>query len=203
MPLSTRAVSRLPGSCIGGSSAPPVEPPGASVWRESSARCPGWDDVRISNRWPRRPFPPRRRDAGRVTVTAPCSSRRKSCDRRSSSPAAIRAATVNVGLVAPRSTCESIGALTPLRSASSRSDSPQASRSALTRAPIAAGSSWSPAASTCSSGVTLAIRLYVITYKRYASRRAPRPADPAYSPAFDDAICSRFALATATEMARK
>ena len=35
----------------------------------------------------------------------------------------MRAATVSVGLVSPRSTCESIGALTPLRSARSRSDS--------------------------------------------------------------------------------
>ncbi len=48
----------------------------------------------------------------------------------------MRAATVSVGLVSPRSTCESIGALTPLRTARSRSDSPEASRSAFTRAPI-------------------------------------------------------------------
>ena len=50
----------------------------------------------------------------------------------------MRAATVSVGLVSPRSTCESIGALTPLRSARSRRDSPAASRSALTRAPMTA-----------------------------------------------------------------
>ena len=49
----------------------------------------------------------------------------------------MRAATVSVGLVSPRSTCESIGAHTPLRSARSRSESPLASRSALTRAPTA------------------------------------------------------------------
>ena len=41
LPGSTSAVSRLPGSCIGGSPGPPVAAPGASVWRESSARCPG------------------------------------------------------------------------------------------------------------------------------------------------------------------
>ena len=31
-------VSRLPGSCMGGSPGPPVTAPDASVWRESSAR---------------------------------------------------------------------------------------------------------------------------------------------------------------------
>src|SRR5436190_9409535 len=41
----------------------------------------------------------------------------------------------SVGLVSPRSTCESIGALTPLRSARSRSDRPSAARSAWTRRP--------------------------------------------------------------------
>src|SRR5581483_2130885 len=53
----------------------------------------------------------------------------------SSSPAAIRPATASVGLVSPRSTCESIGAETPERSARSRSESPMDSRSARTRAP--------------------------------------------------------------------
>ena len=53
----------------------------------------------------------------------------------------MRAATVSVGLVSPRSTCESIGALTPLLSARSRSESPDASRSAFTRAPMTAGAS--------------------------------------------------------------
>ena len=50
-----------------------------------------------------------------------------------SSPAAIRAATASVGLVSPRSTWESIGALTPQRSARSRSDRSIASRRAFTR----------------------------------------------------------------------
>ena len=58
-PCSTSAVSRLPGSCIGGSSAAPVAPPGASVWRESSARWPGWAAVSTSKRCPRRALPPR------------------------------------------------------------------------------------------------------------------------------------------------
>ncbi len=55
----------------------------------------------------------------------------------------MREATVNVGLVSPRSTCESIGALTPLRAARSRSERSAASRSAFTRAPITFGSSGS------------------------------------------------------------
>ena len=44
----TTAVSRLPGSCIGGSLGPPVAAPGASVCRDSSARWPGSGGVRIS-----------------------------------------------------------------------------------------------------------------------------------------------------------
>ena len=97
--------------------------------------------VSTSKRCPRRALPPRWRWAARTIVTAPPSSRRSSCDRRSSRPAAMRAATVSVGLVSPRSTCESIGALTPLRAARSRSERSADSRSALTRAPTAAGSS--------------------------------------------------------------
>ena len=86
-PSCTSAVSRLPGSWIGGSpSGAPVEPPGPSVWRESSARWPGWEEVSTSKRWPRRALPPRRRSPARTTVTAPCSSRRSSCERRSSGP---------------------------------------------------------------------------------------------------------------------
>ena len=82
----------------------------------------------------------------------------------------MRAATVSVGLVSPRSTCESIGALTPLRSARSRSDSPADSRSAFTRAPITAGDSAEAgdSAAAASVGVSEAvavvvIRAYVIT----------------------------------------
>src|SRR4051794_39844344 len=65
----------------------------------------------------------------------PSSSSRSSCDSRSSSPSAMRAAICSVGLVSPRSTCESIGADTPERSARSRSDRSIASRSARTRGP--------------------------------------------------------------------
>ena len=65
---------------------------------------------------------------------------RSSCERVSSRPSAIRAATARVGLLSPRSTCESVAAPTPERSASSRSDSPIASRSAFTLPPIATGS---------------------------------------------------------------
>ena len=48
----------------------------------------------------------------------------------------MRAATCSVGLVSPRSTWLSIGALTPERSARSRSERSIASRSALTRGPM-------------------------------------------------------------------
>src|SRR5205823_2722831 len=80
-------------------------------------------------------------------------------DRRKSRPAAMRAATDSVGLVSPRSTCESIGALTPLRRARSRSESAEASRSALTRAPITA---WSTD-STFDADSAIAIQAYAIT----------------------------------------
>ena len=69
----------------------------------------------------------------RTIVTAPPSSRRSSCESRSSRPAAIRAATVSVGLVSPRSTCESIGALTPLRSRGRAATGPR-TRAAPSRA---------------------------------------------------------------------
>ena len=118
-----------------GRRARPSRRPGASVCRESSARWPGCAAVSTSKRCPRRPLPPRRALARAHDVTAPSSSRRSSWESRSSRPAAMRAATVSVGLVSPRSTCESIGALTPLRAARSRSDSEDASRSAFTRAP--------------------------------------------------------------------
>src|SRR3954464_1616553 len=49
----------------------------------------------------------------------------------------MRSATWSVGLVSPRSTCESIGAETPDRTASSRSESREDSRRARTREPTA------------------------------------------------------------------
>jgi hypothetical protein len=81
----------------------------------------------------------------------------------------MRAATVSVGLVSPRSTCESMGALTPLRCARSRSDSDELSRSARTRAPMTLGSTGpSPSASggrlrACSAAPAVVIQVYVIT----------------------------------------
>src|SRR5881394_1769144 len=50
----------------------------------------------------------------------------------------MRPATVRVGLVSPRSTCESMGAETPVRSARSRRLRPMASRRAFTRGPTEA-----------------------------------------------------------------
>src|SRR3954451_18013366 len=75
-----------------------------------------------------------------MTVTPSDSSRRSSWDRLSSRPWAMRPAVASVGLVSPRSTWESIGAETPLRSVRSRSERPIASRSARMRGPIC---SWS------------------------------------------------------------
>src|SRR3954451_9806139 len=75
------------------------------------------------------------RPPARTTDTEPPSSNRNSCDSDSSSPPAILPATASVGLVSPRSTCESIGADTPERSARSRSEKPIPSRSARMRGP--------------------------------------------------------------------
>src|SRR4051812_25530471 len=66
----------------------------------------------------------------------------------------MRAATCSVGLVSPRSTWESMGADTPLRSARSRRLSSIASRSARTRGPT----------ETTRGSAATAIRLYAITY---------------------------------------
>ena len=81
----------------------------------------------------------------RAPVPRPRGRRRRARPRRDeaaargvrSSPAAIRPATASVGLVSPRSTWDSIGAETPLRSARSRSERPIESRRALTLVPTA------------------------------------------------------------------
>ena len=67
----------------------------------------------------------------------------------------MRLATCSVGLVSPRSTWLSIGALTPERSARSRSDRSIASRSARTRGPM-----WM----AVSRSATATVRVYAITY---------------------------------------
>src|SRR6202050_2365538 len=80
----------------------------------------------------------------------------------------MRAATVRVGLVSPRSTCESLAALTPLRSARSRSDRPADSRSAFTRAPTTGGDkakAWSGGVSRVTASIV--IQTYVITDVRF------------------------------------
>src|SRR5688500_8823678 len=77
----------------------------------------------------------------------------------------MRAAVCKVGLVSPRSTCESIGAETPERSASSLSDRSIASRRALTRLPTAG-----------SGSMATAIRLYVIAYRGRTSTALGRAA---------------------------
>src|SRR3954469_21279757 len=89
--------------------------------------------------------------------TSPPSSSRSSCDSVRSSPLAMRLATASVGLVSPRSTWLSIGALTPLRCARSRRDRPMPSLSALTRSPC--------------------IRAYVIAYGLADAIRAGAAAD--------------------------
>src|SRR3954451_13411560 len=84
----------------------------------------------------------------------------------------MRAATARVGLVSPRSTWESIGADTPVRSARSRSDSDEASRSARTRGPKVTS-----ARDGVGSAATATVRAYVITYS--ASRGGFRIGSPA------------------------
>ena len=79
----------------------------------------------------------------------------------------MRAATWSVGLVSPRSTWESIGALTPERSARSRSERSMASRSARTRGPRGS-------VPVC----TTDIRLYVIAYSPVEGQRLDEPGPP-------------------------
>ena len=86
LPASTSAVSRLPGSCIGGSSAPPVTAPGASVCtRELGALA---RDRRRQHLVAVAARGCRRRGARRRARSSPSplSSRRSSCERRSSRP---------------------------------------------------------------------------------------------------------------------
>src|SRR5436190_17796869 len=97
-------------------------------------------------------------------LTPSASSRRSSCDSVSSSPAAMRSATASVGLVSPRSTWESIGAETPERSASSRSESCMPSRRARTRGPNACCSAAATVAAI--SGRTLSRTLVCQTLAR-------------------------------------
>ena len=131
-PHSTTAVSRLPGSCIGGSPAPPVWPRvrarGARPRRAGRA-ARGQQLVAVAL------VPPgRRRCRPERSTEPPPSSRRRSWHsrdrgrRRCARPRQRRARL-------PRSTCESIGALTPERSARSRSERSLGLASARTRAP--------------------------------------------------------------------
>ena len=106
---------------------------------------------------------------GRTTLTVPPSSRRRSWERRSSSPAAIRPAIVSVGLVSPRSTWESIGAETPERSARSRSERSIDSRSAPDARP------------PLRSRADVAIRRVRYRVHRIGSRAAPRTLSPSYA----------------------
>ncbi len=66
--------------------------------------------------------------------------------------------------MSPRSTWESIGALTPLRSARSRSERSIASRRLLTRAPTPSGVTAVASVEACR--VALVMVAYVITYGR-------------------------------------
>ena len=117
---------------------------------------PGSGGVSSSVVWPWRSR--RRCSPAGVTTTCSPSSRRSSCESVRSRPAAIRSAVVSVGLVSPRSTCESIGAETPERSARSRSERSIASRSALTRGPTAAPSRVATAFTVCTLSRTLVYR---------------------------------------------
>ena len=76
----------------------------------------------------------------------------------------------------PRSTCESIGALTPQRSARSRNDRPIASRRARTRPPIAA-------TEVASISLITGVRYHVQSYRAGLARSLPssRCSDPTCS----------------------
>ena len=73
----------------------------------------------------------------------------------------MRLAICSVGLVSPRSTWLSIGALTPERSARSRSERSIASRRARTRGPM-----WMAVSSR-----TATIQTYAIAYSHASARR--------------------------------
>ena len=170
-PRSTSAISRLPGSCIGGSPGPPVRG-AAARGRGARARRAGRAAAGSGSR-ARGPARRCRRGgarAARTIETVPPSSRRSSWRGAARGPAAMRAATASVGLVSPRSTWLSIGALTPRRSARSRRLRSIGSRSARMRGPI--GTSVSEGGG---HGVA-----YVIAYGRNRRRLARHnPHEPA------------------------
>jgi hypothetical protein len=85
----------------------------------------------------------------------------------------MRPATASVGLVSPRSTCESIGALTPERSARSRSDKSIASRSARTRGPIASAIASFGALLVAAAAIE-GVRYHVHPYRLLARPREAR-----------------------------
>ena len=165
-PSPTSAVSRLPGSCIGGHRPPRSR----HAERACGARAPLADRAGKKSS-PRSCAPPP------VATTLALA---RAHDRDS----AVLVETEQLGesqlqargdasgdregwAFSPRSTCESIGALTPLRSARSRSDSEADSRSAFTRAPMTTGDS----VSECSGDVSrvtasVVIQAYVITDTR-------------------------------------
>ena len=76
---------------------------------------------------------------------------------------AIFAAEASVGLVSPRSTCESIGALTPERSARSRRERPIASRRALIRGPTEADGSVVVVVVVATASTVALMKAYAIT----------------------------------------
>lgn len=89
----------------------------------------------------------------------------------------MRPATATVGLVSERSTCESMGAETPERSARSRRERSIASRSALTLGPIARAPAPASAGTLSARGPAVTAvpirRPYVITYALSPTRRVP------------------------------
>ena len=131
----TTAVSRLPGSCIGGSSGPPVAAPGASACSRDlgalAGQRRGQDLVAVARARRRRAALAGAHDGHAVALVEAQQLREAAARARWRS----WPATASVGLVSPRSTWESIGAETPLRSARSRSERSIPSRSARMRDP--------------------------------------------------------------------
>ena len=174
-----------------------------AAWRESSARWPGSGGVRISKLWPLRAEPPWRRSRARddrhAAALVEAQQLARGADRARTR---CGAATASVGLVSPRSTWLSIGALTPERSARSRSERPPASRSALTRGPMLI--TWSSGSSVDASAMRVRT-LSRTSVRRYApgARQLVGAGTGSGTSGFGFGCSPRATLATASASARR
>ena len=163
----TSAVSRRPARASAGRRRRRCAPPAASVWRESSARWPGWAEVSTSKRCPRRALPPRWRWAGAHdrdrAVLVQAQQLREAQLQARGDPRRDRQRRAGLAALDLREHRRADAAA----HARSRSDSPEASRSAFTRAPITAGSSGS-ATRAAADGVAIPAPCPTPSYVRAA-----------------------------------